>query len=87
MPAIPTAYTQSCPVCGRLLRVPVRLLGKTAACHHCEATFVARDANGDCVPTSDPRAKLMERADQLLNACRGLHPVGVVDSTMRVSQF
>lgn len=42
MPVIPTYFVQRCPVCGRSLHVPVRLLGEDAACQHCRATFVAR---------------------------------------------
>lgn len=68
MPAIRTAFLQPCPVCGRLLRVPLQLLGKNAACHHCEAMFVARDPDSQHVPAKDPRAALMERADALLSS-------------------
>ncbi len=79
MPVNSTGFIQPCPVCGRLLQVSVRLLGKRAACHHCEATFVARE--------DEPQSALMKRADALLNACSKLHPVGLVDPAMQDSRF
>ncbi len=85
MPATATTYLQACPVCCRQLQVPVRLLGKRAACHHCEATFVARDASNARLPVRDPRDKLLERANALLSACDGHQQAGLVDSTMQES--
>ncbi|MFN9367727.1 MAG: hypothetical protein ACK6CT_03020, partial [Planctomycetia bacterium] len=36
-------FHQSCPVCGRQLRVPVSLLGERVYCQHCGGGFVASD--------------------------------------------
>lgn len=36
-------FKQSCPVCGRRLEVPTRLLGQTIACQHCCAEFRSGD--------------------------------------------
>ena len=85
MNAIPTYYLQPCPVCGRSLHVPVQLLGETAVCQHCRATFVARAPSGHRPPV--PPDAPMERAQELLNACHGRHRAGLVESAMRESQF
>ncbi len=34
-------FTQSCPTCGRRIRVRASLLGCTVACQHCHSEFVA----------------------------------------------
>jgi len=36
-------YHQGCPVCGRMLRVGVRLLGQRVYCQHCGGGFRATD--------------------------------------------
>jgi hypothetical protein len=36
---------QSCPICGRRLRILVEHLGQHVRCRHCRGTFVARDAS------------------------------------------
>lgn len=36
-------FQQSCPVCGRQLRVRVSLLGQRVYCQHCGGGFVASD--------------------------------------------
>jgi hypothetical protein len=40
----PVCYHQNCPVCGRNLRIRVRLLGRRVYCQHCGGGFVASDA-------------------------------------------
>lgn len=37
------SFWQTCPVCGRPLRVSVQLLGETVVCGHCRGRFVAAD--------------------------------------------
>ena len=37
-------YHQSCPVCGRNLRIRVMLLGQRVYCQHCGGGFIATDA-------------------------------------------
>ena len=34
-------FNQTCPVCGRTLRVQVKLLGRQVYCQHCGGGFVA----------------------------------------------
>ena len=36
-------YHQGCPVCGRMLRIGVRLLGQRVYCQHCGGGFRASD--------------------------------------------
>jgi len=36
-------YHQGCPVCGRMLRIGVRLLGQRVFCQHCGGGFRASD--------------------------------------------
>lgn len=40
----PIFFFQSCPVCGRSLRIRVGLLGRRVSCNHCHGGFVASDA-------------------------------------------
>jgi len=40
----PVCYHQNCPVCGRNLRIGVRLLGRRVYCQHCGGGFIASDA-------------------------------------------
>lgn len=41
----PTLFVQECPTCSRRLLVRIDLLGRTVACQHCQAQFLARDAS------------------------------------------
>ena len=36
-------YHQGCPVCGRILRIGIRLLGQRVYCQHCGGGFRATD--------------------------------------------
>ena len=36
-------YHQGCPVCGRMLRIGIRLLGERVYCQHCGGGFRATD--------------------------------------------
>ena len=36
-------YHQGCPVCGRMLRIGIRLLGQRVYCQHCGGGFRATD--------------------------------------------
>lgn len=44
MSMVQMLYLQSCPICGRTLCVPVELMGQSAACRYCDASFVAASA-------------------------------------------
>ena len=35
-------FTQCCPTCGRRVQIRATLLGRTVACQHCKAEFVAQ---------------------------------------------
>jgi len=36
-----TVFYQSCPVCGRTLRIPAKYFGRQMSCTHCEGEFCA----------------------------------------------
>lgn len=52
----PVCYHQNCPVCGRNLRIRVRLLGRRVYCQHCGGGFVASDV--------DPKKSISPAADR-----------------------
>ena len=56
----PVCYHQSCPVCGRNLRIRVMLLGQRVYCQHCGGGFIATDACADKVTArvADDRPQL-----------------------------
>jgi hypothetical protein len=47
-------YFQSCPVCGRALRIRVSLLGKHVYCQHCGGGFRATDPATRAAPVVQP---------------------------------
>ena len=53
-------FNQVCPVCGRTLRVLVKLLGSQVYCQHCGGGFVAV-AEG--MQTTDHRDRFQSRAE------------------------
>ena len=64
-----TYYVQSCPTCGRSLRIRVEYLGKSLICQHCRGSLTAVQSDG--VPLrplsrSSRGDTLLERADALL---------------------
>ncbi len=65
-------YHQRCPVCGRMLQIRVRLLGRRVYCQHCGGGFMATDdpSSPPCGaghPTAADRAEeLLERAALVL---------------------
>jgi hypothetical protein len=70
-------FFQSCPICGRSLRIRVTLLGKKVFCRHCGGGFPARDgastteATGAMTPDASlsrevAEPSLAERVDHLL---------------------
>ena len=60
-------FHQSCPVCGRQLRVRVSLLGQRVFCQHCGGGFVAADpALGRAVAAGLERGERDAAVDRLL---------------------
>lgn len=67
-------FNRSCPVCGRLLRIRVQLLGRRVYCQHCGGGFTATDESlGRDTPVSERIDELIARAEALLEraACGG----------------
>lgn len=78
------SYLQRCPVCSRLLRIRVSLLGKQVFCQHCGGKFVAIDpatrrhvaaGAGGCCDDGDGSSvdPLLERVESALQrACQAV---------------
>lgn len=65
-------FNRSCPVCGRLLRIRVQLLGQRVYCQHCGGGFTAVDESlAAGAPPRDLVEDLIARADRVLerSAC------------------
>ena len=45
-----TVFYQSCPICGRALRIPAKYFGRQMSCTHCEGEF--RAGNDELKPPS-----------------------------------
>lgn len=66
-------YHQGCPVCGRMLRIGVRLLGQRVYCQHCGGGFRASDSGqGNASPDlqTDRVEQLLARAAASLSEAR-----------------
>jgi hypothetical protein len=49
-----TVFYQSCPICGRTLRIPAKYFGRQMSCTHCEGEF--RAGNEELQPqATDPK--------------------------------
>lgn len=64
----PVCYHQNCPVCGRNLRIRVRLLGRSVYCQHCGGGFIASDAATDTgiSPVADLPQASKSKVDELI---------------------
>ena len=65
-------FNRSCPVCGRLLRIRVQLLGQRVYCQHCGGGFTAVDESLSAgAPGLERVDDLIARADRVLerSAC------------------
>jgi hypothetical protein len=61
-----SVYVQRCPVCGRLVEVRVKHIGRMVNCHHCRGAFIACDsAQPASVPLIERDA--MQRAEALID--------------------
>ncbi len=59
-------YHQGCPVCGRMLRIGVRLLGRRVYCQHCGGGFRATDPDLESTAGGSERGPHADRVEQLL---------------------
>lgn len=59
-------YHQGCPVCGRMLRIGVRLLGRRVYCQHCGGGFRATDADLEATSDASEPGPEADRVEQLL---------------------
>lgn len=61
-------FGQACPICGRMLRISVMLLGRRVYCQHCGGGFVAADESlaGGTAPVADRSRACDEAVDALL---------------------
>ena len=59
-------FTRSCPTCGRRIQIRGSLLGKTVACRHCNAEFVAM-VDDDTAGYIDDAQRLLDRVDSVLS--------------------
>ena len=81
----PVYYHQGCPVCGRMLRIRVTLLGKRVYCQHCHGQFVAADASMGLAPAAEGRLSnsmvedLIERAEAMLQQSAATAPAEDAD--------
>lgn len=55
---------QTCPVCGRRLRVLVEYLGSRVCCRHCRGTFTAREPSER--KAADERSASQQRGNRWL---------------------
>jgi len=74
-------FTQSCPTCGRRIEVRAALIGRTVACQHCRAEFLADISDGSpALPPNhgcgDASDALLDRVEQVLEKARQ-HPTAV----------
>ena len=58
-------FVQACPTCGRRLEVRIELLGRSVACQHCRAEFIASDNQRSVQPPA-PETDLMQRVEAAL---------------------
>lgn len=58
-------FSQSCPTCGRRVEIDAALLGRTVACQHCRAEFVAH-VNEDAGQLGETEYHLMDRVEKVL---------------------
>ena len=70
-------FQQSCPVCGRLVRIEKSLRYQTVVCQHCGGDFTATDkpitvSGSEELPGKQGKkiSRLLMRSDQLLRSAR-----------------
>ncbi|KAA5543262.1 response regulator [Roseiconus nitratireducens] len=68
-------FSRSCPTCGRRIQIRSSLLGRTVACRHCNAEFVAM-ANDESVGQVDESDRLMARVESALVRSQAALSVG-----------
>ena len=70
-------FQQSCPVCGRLVRIDKHLKFETVVCQHCGGNFTATDkpitiSRSDELPGRQGRriGRLLMKSEQLLRSAK-----------------
>ena len=70
-------FQQSCPVCGRLVRVEKHLKFETVVCQHCGGNFTATDkpitiSRSDELPGRQGKriGRLLRKSEQLLRSAK-----------------
>ncbi len=56
-------FGQSCPTCGRRIEIRLELLGRSVACPHCHAEFIASEQRAR---QSASEEVLMDRVERVL---------------------
>jgi len=72
-----TYFYESCPVCGRHLRIPVQHYGRLMECSHCRGEFLAGQPAAEEQP-KDPEAALPADSGIILGAHFGSPHCGEV---------
>ena len=84
MPGRGVFFAQSCPICGRTLRIAVNLLGSRVYCQHCGGGFMAADDSMRSAITADSEAAracdetvdaLLAKAEAVLARAGGRRPL------------
>ena len=74
----PVCYHQSCPVCGRNLRIRVLLLGQRVYCQHCGGGFIATDVCDNTTATrvveGRPQSSIVDELIERAAAMLGVTP-------------
>ena len=60
-------FLRACPICGRPLLIEVQYTGREVSCRHCGGAFKATDPSPPYGPGQQPRSRLIQRAEELLN--------------------
>ncbi len=62
-------FTRPCPTCGRMLQIPINLIGRSVACSHCAAEFRATPPQDRA---TDEDRLIEEKIDRLLQEAEAM---------------
>ena len=67
-------FHQHCPVCGRALRIEIKLADTDVVCQHCGGNFLAiAQKNNHCSDTISPASQRAKIESLLLQGSRVIH--------------